>query len=267
MSLQSEITSWRADYDQTNVNTYNPAYLGSLRDTDGVYHTGAGTYKSGNNPYDFNIYTGQGVDHNDSDNGGGKYLVTSTNGFSWSTTDANSNNLYEFQSSGSLNTLYLGHTPDNDTGAAPLSGTLTTFNSDYPLIVVTGFNIAIDSVASSVFGVANGNSAIAVSGTFASLLANSSLFESATLNTALLYSLTFDSTTTQAFEFVLDKYLESKGSDITDSFADIQSALSGTGVSISYYDQASDYASGGVVTSAVAQASLAESTSDLLQAA
>lgn len=267
MSLQSEITSWRVSYDQTKVNTYDPTYLGSLRDTNGVYHTGAGTYETGNNPYDFTIYAGQGVNHNNTSLGGGKYLVESNSGFSWSTTDTNGNGLYEFQSSGSLNTLFLGYTPTGDISAAPKEATLTSFASAEPLIVVTGFNIAIDSVASSVFGVANGNSAIAVSGTFASLLANASLFESATLNTALLYSLTFDTTTTQAFEFVLDKYLESKGSDITDSFADIQSALAGTGVSISYYDEASDYASGGVVTSAVAQAALAESTSDLLQAA
>lgn len=267
MSLQSEITSWRASYDQTNIGTNNPAYLGSLRDVNGNYHTGLGTYENGYKPYDFTIYTGQGVDHTIPTDGGGKYLVKSTNGFSWSTTDQDQDGLYEFTSSGSLNSLYLGYTPDGDNNPAPAQATLTTFNSDYPLIVVTGFNIAVDSVASSVFGVANGNSAIAVSGTFASLLANSALYESATLNSAVLYSLTFDSTTTQAFEFVLDKYLESKGSDITDSFADIQSALAGTGVSISYYDEAGDYASGGVVTSAVAQAALAESTSDLLQAA
>ncbi len=268
MSLQSEITSWRADYDQTNIASFNSAYLGSLRDVNGGYHTGAATYQPGtNNPYPFTIYTGQGVDHNTPALGGGKYLVQSTSGFTWKTTDNNSNGKYEFATSGSLNKLFLGYTPAGDNGAAPTSANLTKFDSAEPLVVVSGFNIAIDSVASSVFGVANGNSAIAVSGTFASLLANSSMFDSATLNSAVLYSLTFDSTTTQAFEFVLDKYLESKGSDITDSFADIQSALAGTGVSISYYDEAGDYASGGVVTSAVAQAALAESTSDLLQAA
>jgi len=56
------------------------------------------------------------------------------------------------------------------------------------------------------------------------------------LNSTVLYSLAFDNTSVQAFEWVLDKYLESLGSDITDSFDDIANALAGTGVEIYYYD-------------------------------
>jgi hypothetical protein len=263
MSLQTDVTTWRNNFDQTNINTNNPAYLGSIKDTSGVYHTGAASYQAGtNNPYPFTIYAGQGVNHTTPAAGGGKYVLTSTNGFSWTTTDSNGNGKYEFNTSGALNTLTLGTTPATDHGAAPASSTLTSFLSSAPLIQVTGFNVAVDYVAQHEFGVANGNSAIAVTGTFASLLSNAALFDSSSLNAAIIYDLTFDSTSTQAFEYVLDKYLESKGSDITDTYAHIQTALAGSGVSITYYAQASS--ASGVTTAAVAQA---ETSHELLHAA
>jgi len=77
--------------------------------------------------------------------------------------------------------------------------------------------------------------------TLSSILANSYLYDSVTLNSTVLYSLAFDNTEVQAFEWVLDKYLESKGSDITDSFEDIATALEGSGVYIGYYEGFSFY--------------------------
>lgn len=233
MSLQTAITDWRDIYDETGIGQNDPDYIGSIRDVNGVFHTGVGIYQPGTNQiYDFNWYAGQGVDYANPSLGGGKFLVESSAGFSWNTIDQNSNGLYEFVTSGNLNTLYLGDTPSGDTGPAPASGTLTTFNAGLPLLVVNGFNTAVNAVAASQFGVANGNSAISVSATAAdgtalsSILANANLYETATLNSTILYSLAFDKTNTQAFEWVLDKYLESQGSDITDSFEDIQTALS-----------------------------------------
>jgi hypothetical protein len=260
MSLQSDITTWRDSFDNTQISAYNSDYLGTIKGVDGVVYTGAAAYISGtSNPHPFSTYTGQGIDHTSADLGGSKYVVQSSTGFTWTTTY---NGSYSSSTSGMLNSLTLGTAPEADHGAAPTAAYLTSFDSYSPLIQITGFNIAVDYVAQTSFGVADGNSAIAVTGTFASILSNSSLFASTTLNAAIIYDLTFDSTSTQAFEYVLDKYLESKGSDITDTYAHIQTALAGTGVSITYYDQASS--ASGVTTAAVAQA---ETSHELLHAA
>ncbi|ENM5738270.1 hypothetical protein AB1F87_001798 [Vibrio mimicus] len=269
MSLQTVITDWRDIYDQTGIGSYNPSYIGSIRDVNGKFHTGKAIYQEGYKIYDTNWYACQGVDYTDTDLGGGKFLLESGKGFSWDAVNINSNSLLEFETSGNLDSLYLGTTPSGDTGPAPAEGTLTTFNDGEPLLVVKGLNMAVNYVAANQFGVTDGNSAISVSATatdgtvLSSILANAQLYETATLNSTMLYSMAFDKTDTQAFEWVLDKYLESRGSDITDTFEDIQTALAGTGVSVDYYDKAGDYASGGVITSSAA----AEVDGDLLLAA
>ncbi|QTF06965.1 hypothetical protein HC231_02755 [Brenneria izadpanahii] len=215
MSLQSEITTWRDAYDETGIGTHNPAYIGSILAVNGNYYTGNGIYDpSAAAPtyeiYDFNWYAGQGIDSNTSF--GGKYLLYSESGFSWDTTYNSAIGSYSFVTNGSLDNLYLGYNPTSDTGVAPAASTLTTFDAYEPLLVVSGFDIAVDAVASSVFGVADGNSAISVSNsTFSGILANASLYDSATLNSAVIYSLAFDNTDVSAFEFVLDNYLGSLG--------------------------------------------------------
>lgn len=276
MSLKTVINDWRDTYDQTMIDQYHlPAYIGSVKATNGGIYEGVNIYESGNKIYDFYVYAGQGVDHVNTSNGGGKFVVDSDGGFSWNTVDANANNLYEFVTSGSLNKLSLGYTPTGDDNPSPDALTLTAFNTNYPLLVVNGFNIAVD-YAATLFNnstnptpVLNGNSAISVSavandGTaISSILANAGLYETTTLNATVLYSLAFDNTGVQAFEWVLDKYLESKGSDITDSWADIQTTLSGTGVSIDYYD----YAPSSAVAADAYAVAAAEVESDLLLAA
>lgn len=272
MSLKNVINDWRDTYDQTMIDQYHlPAYIGSVKATNGNTYEGVAIYQAGNKIYDFKVYAGQGVDHLNPSNGGGKFVVESTaaTGFAWNTVDTNSNGKYEFVTSGQLNKLSLGYTPVGDDSPAPEAATLTAFNTSYPLLVINGFNVAVNAVAASQFGVANGNSAINVSATAAdgtalsSILANVSMYESATLNSTVLYSLAFDNTGVQAFEWVLDKYLESKGSDITDSWAGIQNALSGTGVSISYYD----YAPSSAVAADAYAVAAAEVDSNLLLAA
>ncbi|CAK7028245.1 hypothetical protein EV679_2181 [Kerstersia gyiorum] len=277
MSLKTAIDDWRDSYDETIIDTqHDPAYIGSVKATNGNIYEGIAIYQTGNKIYDFNVYAGQGVDHVNAINGGGKFVVESTGGFSWDTavatppsTPGGYDGTYNFVTSGSLNKLSLGYTPSGDNNPSPDAATLTAFNTSYPLLVVNGFNIAVD-YAATLFGSGyNGNTAISVSATasdgtvLSSILANASLYENATLNSAVLYSLAFDNTGVQAFEWVLDKYLESKGSDITDSWADIQTALSGTGVSISYYD----YAPSSAVAADAYAVAAAEVESDLLLAA
>jgi len=267
MSLQTAVNNWRAGYDETGINDVGTPYIGSLLAVDGSFHTGGDIYIPGTYQiHDFNWYAGQG---NDATQGGSKFVVNSVDGFSWNTTFDSSTGSLQFVTSGSLNALYLGHSAPEDNGPAPASAdTLTEFDLTYPLLAVHGFDIAVN-YAASLFGAADGNSAIAVSATasdgttLSSILANSSLYDSVTLNSTVLYSLAFDNTNVQAFEWVLDKYLESLGSDITDSFDDIAAALEGTGVEISYYDFDSDYSTyplGGAVA-------FAEVEDDLLLAA
>lgn len=255
MSLQTDITTWRADYDSTGADiNHNPAYIGSIRDVDCQYHTGGGIYdpnvaSPNYEIYDFYCFAGQGVDYATPTNGGAKFLVQSDGTFSWDTTYDSVTEKYTFVTSGDLDNLYLGYTPVGDYGASPAAATLTAFDVDKSLLVVTGFNIAVDAVAASVFNVTDGNSGIAVSGTFASILANAGLYEEATLNSAVLYGLAFNNTNTQAFEYVLDEYLKSEGATngLSDTWANIDAALVGTGVTITYYDYADDYVAGGVI--------------------
>jgi len=245
-SLQNAVNDWRAGYDNTGANiNHDPAYIGSILDVNGNYYTGGDIYDPSASPdykiYDFNWYAGQGVNPDNTSAGGSKFVVNSEGGFSWNTTFDSSTGSLQFVTSGSLNSLYLGYSAPGDNGPAPAEDTLTTFDMTQPLLTVHGFDIAVN-YAASLFGAADGNSAIDVSATasdgttLSSILANSSLYDSVTLNSTVLYSLAFDTTNVQAFEWVLDKYLESLGSDITDSFDDIAAALEGTGVEISYYE-------------------------------
>lgn len=271
MSLQSNINIWKGLYDNTGINAGggNPDYIGSVIDVNGLYHKGIDIYTgNGYEIYDFNYYGGQGVKLNDPS--GGKYLLESTGGFQWDTVSGTT--ALAMQTSGSLNSLYLGTTPLGDAGASPGQYTVTTFNGGEPLLVVEGFNIVSD-YAATLFGATDGNDSILLSQAgsgaatgidFGDLMAKPGYYESATFNSAVLYNLAFEENAAgvSTFEWALDKYLESKGSDITDSWASIDTALSGTGVSIDYYDFAEDYAVGGVVASAAA-----EVESDLLLAA
>jgi len=165
MSLQSAINDWRADYDETRINEYNPDYIGSIRDTSGVYHTGPGIYQTGSNAiYTFNVYAGQGVDHDNPTLGGSKYLVYSNAGFSWNTIDEDGNGKYEFVTSGNLDGFILGYTPTGDYNPSPAEATLGAFDFTQPFLAVDGFSIAVN-YAASLFGAADGNSAIDVSAT------------------------------------------------------------------------------------------------------
>lgn len=260
MSLKTKIDAWRIAYDEYEIDVnHDPNYIGSICDVNDNYHTGNGIYDTSVSApnysiYDFKWYAGQGVDHVTPGNGGGKFLVGSADGFSWDTT-YNAVTGYSFETEGDLNCLYLGTTPEGDDGPAPAYGTLTAFDPYSPLIVIKCFNVAVDWVAANVFGAPgdDGNTqfsaASLVDGNNDSILANAGMYDKATLNSAVLYSLAFDNTNTQAFEFILDKYLESIGSDITDCCEDIALALANAEscLSISCYEFANDYAEGGVI--------------------
>lgn len=280
MSLQSNINAWQGIYDNTGIKAGggNPAYIGSVFGPSG-YHQGTGIYDPSapagtHEIFDFNWYAGQGVPTGGSS--GGKFLLGSTNGFSWDTVDANNNGVLEFVTSGSLNTLYLGTSADNS--ASPECATLTAFDPNSSLLVVNDFNIAVDYVAFNTFGVADGNTAITVNGTspqsieFTSLMSNPQYYESATLNSAILYDLAFEdnANSQQAFEFVLDQYLlglSSNTVDLSSTDAAINGVLAGTGVSITYYDYADEYATDGVIPTDCGCSATAGIESDLLLAA
>jgi hypothetical protein len=265
--LSNIVATWIGDYDASGLGSYNPAYVGSILDVDGLYHTGGSNmpnsiYESGNNVYPFNWYAGQGIGP-DSDIGG-KYLLYSESGFTWNTLNEDSDDLYEFETYGCLNVLYLGYNPTGDANPSPAQGTLTTFDSSSPLLVVSNFNCLIDKVAQLITGnsSANGNTAIDVDDLVddngSSILANPQYYESATLNSTFIYSTAFANTDTSIIEYVLDKYLTSIGSSITDDIGDIQEALEDAGscVTISYYEEAGDYAANGVVTDDLADLGL-----------
>ncbi|HFF3752482.1 TPA: hypothetical protein ACGCMY_005637 [Klebsiella pneumoniae] len=244
----------------------------------GNWHGGGSIYTgNGNEIYKFDWYAGQGVTpytNPASAVPGGKYLLESTGGFEWDTVTATGNpSLLAMETSGTLNTLYLGTSADVEN--SPAQGTVGTFAAYESLLVVQGFNYVVD-YAASLFGASSGNGSILLSQagtgaatglTFGDLMAKPHYYESATFNSAVLYNLAFEENTAgvSTFEWALDKYLESKGSDITDDLATIQSALTGTGVSIDYYEFADDYAAGGVIASA--NSAFAEAESDLLLAA
>ncbi|HCT7642118.1 TPA: hypothetical protein OT834_002917 [Morganella morganii] len=269
MSLQSNINTWKGIYDNTGINAGggDPSYIGSVVGVNGNTYVGPAIYTGvGNKIHDFNVYAGQGVTLGNST--GGKFLLESTGGFSWDTVPSGS--AYAMQTSGSLNNLYLGTSADS--GKSPEEFTVAEFAADKPLLVIQGFNIVSD-YAATLFGGSNGNSSIALSQagtgaatgiTFGDLMAKANLYASATFNSAVNYNLAFEENAlgVSTFEWALDKYLESKGSDITDSWANIDAALAGTGVSVDYYPEADDYAPGGIVASAAA-----ELESDLLLAA
>ncbi|TBV17338.1 hypothetical protein [Stutzerimonas kirkiae] len=50
MPLQSNINTWKGIYDNTGINAGggNPAYIGSVLDVNGGYHTGTDIYQTGN---------------------------------------------------------------------------------------------------------------------------------------------------------------------------------------------------------------------------
>lgn len=277
MSLKSNVTAWLGDYDNSNQNGANATKsIGSILTVGNDYHTGGvGTPYSIYDPtsslpyeiYDFKVYAGQGLDSVGPGAFGSKFVLESTNGFSWDTVDANNNGKYEFVTSGNLNTLKLGYAAD--TGYAPAQATLTAFDTSAPLLVVNNFNVAVDYVALNTFGVANGNVDITVNAGNQGLFSYPQYYEQVTLNSAIIYDLTFDVATaaTSTFEYVLDAYLSGFSGGAISSASDISvinSYLSsnGSGLSFEYYAQAGSYAPGGVITSAAA-----EVESDLLLAA
>jgi len=280
MSLSTLIGTWKGIYDNTGINENggNPDYIGSIIDVNGDWHGGVNIYSGvGNEIREFNWYAGQGVTPYTNPSAavpGGKYLVESTGGFEWDTVTATGNpSLLAMETSGTLNTLYLGTSADVE--SSPAQGTVGTFAAYESLLVVQGFNYVVD-YAASLFGASSGNGSILLSQagtgaatgmTFGDLMAKPHYYESATFNSAVLYNLAFEENTAgvSTFEWALDKYLESLGSDITDDLADIQTALANTNVSIDYYEFADDYAAGGVIASA--SSAFAEVESDLLLAA
>jgi hypothetical protein len=267
-TLSSIVTTWVGDYDAFGLGNFDPDYVGSILDTGGAYHTGGSGapnsiyYPGTNNVREFNWYSGQGVDP--AFGTGGKYLLYSESGFTWNTLNEDSDDLYEFETYGCLNVLYLGYNPTSDTAPSPASGTLTTFNPGEPLLVVSNFNCLIDKVAQLITGnsSADGNTVIDVDDLVddndSSILANPQYYESATLNSTFIYSTAFANTDTSIIEYVLDKYLTSIGSSITDDIGDIQEALEDADscVTISYYEEAGDYAANGVVTDDLADLGL-----------
>ncbi|MCR4159111.1 hypothetical protein NUK34_09640 [Kerstersia gyiorum] len=273
MSLSTLIGTWKGIYDNTGINENggNPDYIGSVIDVNGDWYDGANIYSGvGNEIREFNWYAGQGVAPYTNPAlavPGGKYLVESTGGFEWDTVSGA--NALAMQTSGALNTLYLGTSAD--VADSPAQATVGTFDEDQPLLVIQGFNYVVN-YAATLFGASDGNDTINMTdkaGTleFKELMSKEWYYESATFNSAVLYNLAFEENTAgvSVFEWALDKYLESKGSDITDDLATIQSALTGTGVSIDYYEFADDYAAGGVIASA--NSAFTEVESDLLLAA
>lgn len=277
MSLQSNISAWQLAYDNAGITAGggDPNYIGSVCATNGSFYQGANIYQTGTYQiHEFNWYSGQGVPSGGSS--GGKFLVGSNNGFSWNTVDANSNGALEFVTSGSLNTLYLGTSADNS--ASPECATLTAFDVNSPLLVVNGFNVAVDDVAFDVFGVANGNTAIPVDSSvatpslFTNLMSNPQYYESATLNSAILYDLAFEDNahSQQAFEFVLDQYLlglSGNTVNLSSSWAAIDGVLASTGVDIDYYEFADEYVADGVIPTDCGCSATAGVDSDLLLAA
>ncbi len=277
MSLKSNITTWLGDYDNTNVTDINTATesIGSILTVGGVYHTGgAGESNSIYDPdsslpyeiYDFKWYAGQGLD---SSGFGSKFLAYSENGMSWDTKFSTVPNKFEFETTGDIDTLYLGYNADTD--YSPAQATLTAFDANESLLVINNFNVAVDYVALNTFGVADGNGLITVNAGNQDLFSYPQYYEKVTLNSAIIYDLTFDEAvaSTSTFEYVLDAYLSGFSSGAISSASDISvinSYLSSNGSSLSfdYYDEAGDYAAGGVVT---ASAPVAEVESDLLLAA
>jgi hypothetical protein len=259
MSLQSDINTWQSGYDNSGITSLSGTnYIGSILDVSGVYYQGGNIYDPSSSAaygiYDFNWYAGQGV--NSTTQEGSKYVLYSENGFSWDTDDDDDDGSYEFVTTGSLDTLYLGTAAD--TAASPLEATLTEFSLYSPLLVIENFDVVVDTVASNVFGVTDGNDDIDITATgtaedgtsidIEDLMSNPSYYESVTLNSAIIYDLAFDTSaeSMQTFEWVLDQYLESIGSDITDSYTDIDTALTaaGDGVTIDYYDYTAYYGDG-----------------------
>lgn len=276
MSLQSNVTSWISAYNAVPFQTsQNPDYLGSILGTDDQFHTGIGLYKqppaSGlqYEIYDFNWYAGQGL----TGAAGGKYLVHSENGLSWDTVNADTVGQFNFVTTGSLDTLYLGYNAIGDTGESPAEATLTTFNPYGPLLVINNFSTAIDHVA-GLFGGTDGNSQILSSALVdsdgKSIITFPQYYEKVTLNSAIIYDLAFESAESDqsTFEYVLATYLKdiSNGDITIDSdIADINTYLSDkSDLSFEYYPQAGSYAPDGEITTS---APVAETNSDLLLAA
>jgi hypothetical protein len=275
--------AWRIDYDEYEIDTnHKSAYIGSIFDVDGVYHTGNDIYQSTSPSYviyTFDWYAGQGVDHVMPSNGGGKYLLYSEYeansdckiGFSWETTYDSVAGLYSFVTAGSLNTLYLGYTPDGDYAPSPEQGTLTAFDPTGSLLVVSNFNCVVNAVAETLTGIegADGNTQFDAP----SWLANAGLYDQVTLNSAVIYGLAFDNTPTSAFEVILNAYLESLPGDVSlaSGKTAIDTALSDADscVVIEYYEEAGYYNSAagewnGVVTEALAEQYLCDCGCDVM---
>ncbi|THF64792.1 hypothetical protein E6C76_12150 [Pseudothauera nasutitermitis] len=279
MSLQSNINDWLGDYTNTNVTDPITATksIGSILTVGGAYHTGgAGESNSIYDPgsslpyeiYDFKWYAGQGLD---SSGFGSKFLVYSEGGISWDTKySLTTPGKFEFETTGSIDTLYLGY--NADTGYSPAQATLTAFDTNESLLVINNFDVAVDYVAFNTFGVADGNGQITVNAGNQNLFTYPGYYAKVTLNSAIIYDLTFDeaAASTSTFEYVLATYLSDFSNNaitINSDISVINNYLSSNGSSLSfeYYAQAGTYAPGGVITEALASAAAVES--DLLLAA
>ncbi|AQZ99371.1 hypothetical protein B5M06_15040 [Comamonas kerstersii] len=276
MSLKSNVTAWLGDYDNSNQTGPNAtASIGSILTVANDYHTGgAGEPNSIYVPnsslpyeiYDFKVYAGQGLDSVGAGAFGSKFVLESTNGFSWDTVNAGGGK-YSFETSGSLNTLKLGYAADG--GYSPAQATLTAFDTAEPLLVVNNFNVVVDYVALNTFGVADGNAQITVNAGNQNLFSYPQYYDKVTLNSAIIYDLTFDeaAAATSTFEYVLDAYLSGFSGGAITSASDISvinSYLSANGSSVSFDYYATAPSS---LSSVEASTAFAEVESDLLLAA
>lgn len=266
MSLQTELASWKNAYDNVGINDWTDGwkYIGSICATDGNFYT-QGTLNPTNSMYEtgtgndyiihpFYCYAGQGTHLN---GGTSKFLVHSENGFSWDTIyNPSSGRYYDFESSGQIDTIYLGST--TETSESPTQANFNVFDSSQPLLVIDNFYVAANYVG-NLIAVANGaasgdgNSSLDYNDTYggvavSSWLSNEQYYLSTTVNYAVLYGLTFNSSANitgsqNALEYVLDTYLKSISGgavDITDDLLDIEDALleaESTLTIESYYDE------------------------------
>lgn len=93
-----------------------------------------------------------------------------------------------------------------------------------------------------------------------------------TLNSTVIYDLAFNATATSTFEFVLDQYLSGISGNTISSVSSLSAINAyldtiGSAVEFQEYASAGSYASGGVVTEALAQTYLDASDCGLLLAA
>lgn len=274
MTLQTDLNTWVGNYDCSGINdwTVGSNYIGSILNGSN-FKSGGDIYVPGTSPdysiYDFEWYAGQG--YSATSTAHSKYLVHSdAANFSWDTDyvgnpDPTSYRVYDFVTTGNLDTIYLGST--TETSASPTLSGLTTFDATSPLLVIDNFYVAANYVGSQFVTGGDGNSSIAVLGTGVdNWLSNEQYYNNVTINSAVLYGLAFpcdgniDGSQT-ALEYVLDTYLQSLGQGVSlnSSYSAIETALLNVGsdLTIDYYSAASSYP-GSEITTAFASSPLAE---------